>query len=130
MSLLAFAFTPVGAAPVRVGRSPVTVEAKRRYSPPAFVKASKETVSRNPDKYDISTSLVESAILPRRMGMLRFTRLTNAFSKKLENHMHAVSFYFIVKIHSSIGTTPAMEGGVTDFLWSMENSVLMTETMY
>ncbi len=60
-----------------------------------------------------------------RMGMRRFTRLTNAFSKKLENHMHAVSFYFMVynfvKIHASIKTTPAMEAGVTDKLWSMED---------
>lgn len=80
----------------------------------------------------ISTSLVERANLSMRMGMRRFTRLTNSFSKKLENHMHAVSFYFMVynflKIHSSIKTTPAMEAGVTDFLWSMEDIVLMAET--
>ena len=64
--------------------------------------------------------------------MRRFTRLTNAFSKKLENHMHAISFYFMaynfVKIHSSIKTTPAMEAGVTPYLWSMEDIALMTET--
>ena len=67
-----------------------------------------------------------------RMGMRRFTRLTNAFSRKLENHMHAVSFYFMVynfvKIHSAIKTTPAMEAGVTDFLWSMEDIVVMADT--
>ena len=67
-----------------------------------------------------------------RMGMRRFTRLTNAFSKKLENHMHAVSFYFMVhnfvKIHSSIKTTPAIEAGATTYLWSMEDIVMMTET--
>ncbi len=108
------------------------VEAKRRYSPPAFVKASKEVISGNPDKKHISTSLVERANLSMRMGMRRFTRLTNSFSKKLENHMHAVSFYFMVynfvKIHSAIKTTPAMEAGVTDFLWSMEDIVVMAET--
>ena len=64
--------------------------------------------------------------------MRRFTRLTNAFSKKLENHMHAVSFYFMgynfVKIHKTIETTPAMEAGVTTYLWSMEDIVMMTET--
>ena len=109
-----------------------TVEAKRRYSPPAFVKASREIVSGNPDKALISTSLVERANLSMRMGNRRLTRLTNAFSKKLTNHMHAMSFYFMVynfvKIHSSIKTTPAMEAGVTDFLWSMEDIVLMAET--
>jgi IS1 family transposase len=108
------------------------VEAKRRYSPPAFVKATKEVISGNPDKSAISTSLVERSNLSMRMGMRRFTRLTNSFSKKLENHMHAVSFYFMVynfvKIHSSIKTTPAMEAGVTDFLWSMEDIVVMAET--
>jgi IS1 family transposase len=109
-----------------------TVEAKRRYSPPAFVKASKEIVSGNPEKEFISTSMVERSNLSLRMGNRRFTRLTNSFSKKLENHMHAVSFYFMVynfvKIHSSIKTTPAMEAGVTDFLWSMEDIVVMAET--
>lgn len=108
------------------------VEGKRRYSPPAFVKASKEVVCGSPAKSAISTSLVERANLSMRMGMRRFARLTNAFSKKLENHMHAVSFYFMVynfvKIHGAIKTTPAMEAGVTDFLWSMEDIVLMSET--
>ena len=64
--------------------------------------------------------------------MRRFTRLTNAFSKKFENHMRAVSFYFMVynfvKIHKTIKTTPAMEAGVTAFLWDMEDIVLMMET--
>ncbi|MBC7435079.1 MAG: hypothetical protein H7332_03300 [Bdellovibrionales bacterium] len=66
------------------------------------------------------------------MGNRRLTRLTNAFSKKMANHMHAMRFYFMVsnfvKIHTSIKTTPAMEAGVTDFLWSMEDIVLMTKT--
>src|SRR6185369_4110636 len=97
-----------------------------------FVSSTKAVVCGNPDMKHISTSLVERANLSMRMGMRRFTRLTNAFSRKLENHMHAVSFYFMVynfvKIHSSIKTTPAMEAGVTDFLWSMEDIVLMAET--
>jgi IS1 family transposase len=108
------------------------VDGKRRYSPPAFVKAEKEIVSGNPNVKDISTSLVERANLSMRMGMRRFTRLTNSFSKKLENHMHAISFYFMVynfvKIHGSIKTTPAMEAGVTHFLWSMEDIAVMAET--
>jgi hypothetical protein len=89
-------------------------------------------VNGKPDLDKASTSIVERANLSMRMGMRRFTRLTNAFSKKLENHMHAISFYFMVynfvKIHKSIKTTPAMEAGVTDFLWSMEDIVLMSET--
>ena len=86
----------------------------------------------NPEFDHVSTSHVERANLSMRMGMRRFTRLTNAFSKKLENHMHAVSFYFMVynfvKIHKTIKTTPAMEAGVTTYLWSMEDIVMMKET--
>jgi IS1 family transposase len=107
-------------------------EAKRRYSPATMTSVEKIRVFGNPVEQDISTSIVERANLSMRMGMRRFTRLTNAFSKKLENHMHAVSFYFMVynfvKIHKTIKTTPAMEAGVTDFLWSMEDIVMMTET--
>lgn len=107
-------------------------EAKRRYSPAQITGSEKSVVYGNPDADHISTSHVERANLSMRMGMRRFTRLTNAFSKKWENHMHAVSFYFMVynfvKIHKTIKTTPAMEAGVTDFLWSMEDIVLMTET--
>jgi len=108
------------------------VEAKRRYSPTDMVKCENHTVSGNPDKKHISTSKVERSNLTLRMGNRRFTRLTNAFSKKLENHVHAIAFFWqvynFVKIHGSIKTTPAMEAGVTDFLWSMEDVVLMAET--
>ena len=96
------------------------------------MKSSKEVIYGDPDPKHISTSLVERANLSMRMGNRRLTRLTNAFSKKMANHMHAMSFYFMVynfvKIHTSIKTTPAMEAGVTDFLWSMEDIVLMAET--
>ena len=68
-----------------------------------------------------------------RMGMRRFTRLTNAFSKKIENHMHAVSFYFMVynfvKAHGTTKATPAMAAGVTDFQWTMEDIVMMADTV-
>lgn len=108
-------------------------EAKRRYSPATMTSSEKLRVFGNPDIDHVSTSHVERANLSMRMGMRRFTRLTNAFSKKLENHMHAVSFYFMVynfvKIHKTVKTTPAMEAGVTDFLWSMEDVVMMSETM-
>ena len=114
------------------GPEGMVVEAKRRYSPAPFQGAEKVVISGKPDPKHISTSHVERANLSMRMGMRRFTRLTNAFSKKLENHMHAISFYFMVynfvKIHKTIKTTPAMEAGVTDFLWSMEDIVMMSET--
>ena len=107
-------------------------EAKRRYSPATMTSCEKLKGFGNPDEQHVSTSHVERANLSMRMGMRRFTRLTNAFSKKLENHMHAVSFYFMVynfvKIHKTIKTTPAMEAGVTTYLWSMEDIVMMTET--
>ena len=108
-------------------------EAKRRYSPADVTGTSKSVVYGKPDLAHVSTSHVERANLSMRMGMRRFTRLTNAFSKKLENHMHAISFYFMVynfvKIHKSIKTTPAMAAGVTDFLWDMEDIVLMMDTI-
>ncbi len=107
-------------------------EAKRRYSPAKMTSSEKLRINGNPDMAHISTSHVERANLSMRMGMRRFTRLTNAFSKKLENHMHAISFYFMVynfvKIHKSVKTTPAMEAGVTTYLWSMEEIVMMVET--
>lgn len=107
-------------------------EAKRRYSPATMTSSEKLKIFGNPEFDHVSTSHVERANLSVRMGMRRFTRLTNAFSKKLENHMHAVSFYFMVynfvKIHKTIKTTPAMEAGVTTYLWSMEDIVMMMDT--
>ena len=85
------------------------VEAKRRYSPAVCIGATKNVVCGSPELADVSTSHVERANLSMRMGMRRFTRLTNAFSKKIANHMHAVSFYFMVynfvKKHGTIKTT-------------------------
>ena len=105
----------------------------RRYSPAKFIRSAKRVVNGNPDHNRISTSHVERSNLSLRMSNRRFTRLTNVFSRKLANHMHAVIFYFMVynyvKIHSTIKTTPALEAGVTEFLWEMEDIVLMTETM-
>ncbi len=109
------------------------VEAKRRYSPAVCIGATKNVVCGSPEMRDISTSHVERANLSMRMGMRRFTRLTNAFSKKIENHMHAISFYFMVynfvKIHSSVKCSPAMAAGVTNTLWSIEDIVMMSDTM-
>ncbi len=70
---------------------------------------------------------MERQNLSMRMGIRRFTRLTNAFSKKLANHVHALSIYFMhynfVRIHQTLRVTPAMEAGVTDRLWSLEDVV-------
>ena len=81
---------------------------------------------------DVSTSFVERQNLTMRMHMRRFTRLTNAFSKKLENHMHAISLYFMLynfcKIHKTLRVTPAMEAGITDHVWDLEEVIMMSET--
>jgi len=94
-----------------------------RYSPPHVVDARRYVVSGNPDLRHISTSYVERQNLTMRMSMRRFTRLTNAYSKKIENLRAAVALYFahynFVRIHSSLRVTPAMEGGVTNHLWSI-----------
>ena len=85
-----------------------------------------------PDEAHISTSYVERQNLTMRMGMRRFTRLTNAFSKKIENHIHAVSLHFMYynfgRIHKSLRVTPAMAAGVSDHVWSLEEiAVLVPE---
>jgi hypothetical protein len=96
-----------------------------RYSPPACIGARKDVVTGTPDKKLISTSYVERANLTMRMSMRRFTRLTNGFSKKIDNHVHALALYFafynFTRIHKTLKVTPAMAAGITDRLWSMED---------
>lgn len=108
-------------------------QAERRYSPSAFVSADKRRIIGNPDVNEVSTSYVERSNLTMRMNVRRFTRLTNAFSKKLENHMHAISLYFMhynfCRVHKSLRVTPAMEAGLTDHIWELEEVVMMSETM-
>lgn len=109
-----------------------TKEEHRRYSPAECTGIRKERVTGNPNMKDVSTSYVERANLTMRMSMRRFTRLTNAFSKKLENHAHAVSLNFMIynfcKIHSTTRISPAMAAGIDDHLWSMEEVVMMADT--
>lgn len=109
------------------GDVPNAREASRRYSPSGFTGAHTSVINGYPDAEHISTSYVERANLTMRMHMRRFTRLTNAFSKKLENHMHAVSlhmmFYNFVRVHKSLRVTPAMEAGIADHVWSIEEVV-------
>ena len=106
---------------------------ERRYSPAERCGSVKGTVCGNPDEKHVSTSHVERANLTMRMHMRRFTRLTNGHSKKLENHMHAIAlnfmFYNFRKIHSSLRVTPAMEAGIDDHVWTMEEVVMMADTM-
>ncbi len=100
-------------------------ESEKRYSPAKCIGAKKEKIQGSPDPEHISTSYVERQNLTMRMSMRRFTRLTNAFSKKLENHYHALALYFMfynfVRIHKTLKVTPAMAAGVTDRLWDMED---------
>jgi IS1 family transposase len=96
-----------------------------RYSPPVVVGIEQEEICGTPEPRHVSTSYVERQNLSMRMGMRRFTRLTNAHSKKLENHGHAVSLYFMhynyCKIHSTLRVTPAMAAGLSKTVWEVEN---------
>lgn len=94
-----------------------------RYSPPKVVRTGKEQINGRPDFTRISTSHVERQNLTMRMSMRQFTRLTNAFSKKLENLQAAVGLHFahynFVRVHKTLKVTPAMQAGVSDHLWSI-----------
>ena len=100
---------------------------QKRYSPAPFISAEKRTMSGHPDASHISTSFVERQNLTMRMGMRRFTRLTNGFSKKIDNLAHAVALHFMhynfVRIHKTLKTTPALEAGIATKLWSIEDIV-------
>lgn len=102
-----------------------------RYSPSKIIGAKCGAVFGNPDKEHISTSFVERQNLTMRMHMRRFTRLTNAFSKKVENHCHAISlhymFYNFARIHKSLRVTPAMEAGIADHVWEMEEIAALAD---
>ena len=99
-------------------------EDRRKYSLSHYKGNIKGVVSGNPEKEHISTSYVERQNLTMRMHMRRFTRLTNGFSKKVGNHANAVSLHFMyynfAKIHKSLRVTPAMEAGISDHVWSIE----------
>jgi hypothetical protein len=94
-----------------------------RYSPPKVTSTEKKSVVGNPVFKDISTSYIERQNLTMRMSMRRFTRLTNAFSKKVENLKAAVALHFahfnFVRIHRTLAVTPAMEAGVDNRLWKV-----------
>lgn len=98
-----------------------------RYAPPRVVSQQKVVVAGSPDQRHISTSLVERQNLTMRMSMRRFTRLTNAFSKKVENLQVAVALHFahynFVRMHKSLRVTPAMAAGVSERLWTLDELV-------
>jgi len=107
--------------------SPPEKKGPRKYSPAICLGTRKTYRIGNPDPKHVSTSYVERQNLTMRMSMRRFTRLTNAFSKKVENHACAVALHFMYynfcRIHQSLRVTPAMEAGVTDRLWGIEDIV-------
>lgn len=102
-----------------------------RYSPAQCIGIRTGVLSGSPDPRHISTSYVERMNLNLRMGLRRFTRLTNAFSKKFENHCHAVAIYFayynFCRIHQTLRVTPAMEAGLTDHIWTLAELVGLAE---
>ncbi len=102
-----------------------------RYSPATCIGIRTATLSGNPDRQHISTSYVERQNLNLRMGVRRFTRLTNAFSKKFENHCHMVgiyhAYYNFCRVHQTLRVTPAMEAGIADHVWTLQELVLFLE---
>lgn len=113
------------------GEAPASTE--RRYSPMECLGTRIKRVAGDPDGKHVSTSYVERQNLTMRMSMRRFTRLTNAFSKKWENHVHAIALYFyhynFCRIHKSLRVTPAMAAGITDTLWSFDNLIKKMDAM-
>jgi IS1 family transposase len=98
-----------------------------RYSPPQMISSTREVIRGNPDPGHISTSIVERQNLTMRMSMRRFTRLTNGFSKKVANHAYAVALHFLhynfARVHKTLRVTPAMEAGLADHVWSIEEII-------
>lgn len=109
---------------VKIYAADKTTKPERKYSPGHMTCATKTAVVGNPDRSKISTSYVERQNLTMRMGMRRFTRLTNGFSKKVANLGYAVSLHFMYynfgRIHKTLRVTPAMEAGISDHVWSLE----------
>ena len=107
-------------------------ETETRYSPGRIISTQLSVITGAPEPRHISTSYVERQNLTIRMSMRRFTRLTNAFSKKLDNLKHAVALHFMhynyCRVHSSLRVTPAMEAGLADHVWSLAELVSLIET--
>jgi len=102
-----------------------------RYSPPVCVAARPQPITGNPDPKHINTSFIERQNLTMRMQMRRFTRLTNAFSKRIENHKFAIALHYVhynfMRKHMTLKTTPAIAAGITDRVWTMVDFVRLME---
>ena len=109
-----------------------TPESEKRYSPPQCTGCRRTAVTGNPDPKHVSTSFVERQNLTMRMGMRRFTRLTNGFSKKFENLRAAVALHFVyynfARVHQTLRMTPAMAAGVADHLWEIRDIVALLDS--
>jgi len=107
-------------------------ESEARYSPAECIGCREIGITGHPDSKHISTSYVERQNLTMRMSMRRFTRLTNAFSKKVENHIYHVALHYMhynfCRIHKTHRVTPAMEAGITDHVWSVEEIADLLES--
>ena len=116
---------------VKLCGTPQGKEEARRYSPGECCGAIKGAVCGNPEIEHVSTSFVERQNLTMRMSMRRFTRLTNGFSKKIENHEYAVAIHYMYynfgRIHKSLRVTPAMEAGVADHVWTLEETAKLAD---
>ncbi len=118
---------------IKLYGEPLSKGDERRYSPAVCTGARRERIEGDPDMSKVSTSHVERHNLSMRMQMRRFTRLTNAFSKKFENHVHMVAlytvFYNFCRIHKTLRVTPAMAAGLTDRVWDMADIVALIEAV-
>jgi IS1 family transposase len=106
-------------------------QVETRYSPPVCLGCQTVGITGRPDPKHISTSYIERQNLTMRMGMRRFTRLTNGFSKKIENHGHAVALHYMhynfCRVHQTLRVTPAMEAGIADHIWAIEEVVSLLD---
>ena len=106
-----------------------TTEGQKRYSPAECTGTKRETITGSPNKKHISTSYIERQNLTMRMSIRRFTRLTNAFSKKLENHIASIAIHYMhynfCRIHQTLRVTPAMAAGATEHLWSIQDLIAL-----
>ncbi len=108
-------------------------EPDSRYSPPQCIGTSITPISGQPDRKHVSTSYIERQDLNMRMQMRRFTRLTNGFSKKLDNHIHSLALFHMhhnfCRIHQTLRVTPAMEAGISQHMWSVADLVRLSASV-
>lgn len=113
---------------IKIYGVPPSAGDQRRYSPAECIGTETLQINGTPDKKDISTSFIERQNLTMRMSMHRFTRLTNGFSKKVDNLCHAVALHFMyynfARVHKTLMVTPAMEAGIADHVWDIKELLL------